>query len=310
MNFNKKYIYLLLSFLIISTKKLCNKQKKTINLSFSINNRFIDKLFVPLISLFNNSDYNTIYNIYILVGDNFNQNDLKILFNIEKIYFNFFIHIISLGNDFQDIYKNKFMDASTYYRLKLPHICTDINRIIHIDVDTIILKDLMELYTLNFENKYILGRLDKYTNELDKLNLYIKNYINCGVLLMDLFNLRKYGYVGKFMEYIKLHNNSLYLHNHDQTIINYICHDRIGILKPIYHHWPYKNIRKFLEDNKNLRIQYNPIDINNSFSNPFIIHFPGEFKFRESFKNLPYYNAFYKYIFLSVKIKLKLEKLK
>ena len=85
-------------------------------------------------------------------------------------------------------FKNSFrdhIDISTYYRLKLPILCSNINRIIHLDADIIVLKDLLELYTLNFENKYILGRLDVKVKELDSLGLYTDSYINADILLMD-----------------------------------------------------------------------------------------------------------------------------
>ena len=305
----KIYIHFLF-FLLISPIKIFQKQKKIINISFAIDNKYTNTLLVPLVSLLKNSDNNSIYHIYILVGETFNEKNSKLLYNLEKVYFNCFIHIINLGKDFQDSYKKKFIDTSTYYRLELPHICIDINRIIYIDADTVILHDLIELYTLNFENKYILGKLDKYGNELDKLNINIKNYINCGVLLMDLYNLRKYGYVDKFMDYIKMNNNKEYLKSQDQTLINYICHDKIGILKPKYHMWPYKSIEKCLEDNKKLRIPYNEIDINEGFYNPFIIHFPGEFKFRKTFINDLFYKDLYEYTILSVKIRIKLKKMK
>ena len=304
----KIYIHFLF-FLLITPIKILHKQKNIINISFAIDNKYTHTLLVPLVSLLKNSDNNSIYHIYILVGETFKQENYKLICDLEKVYFNCFIHIINLGNEFQDAYKKKFIDTSTYYRLNLPNICFDINRIIYIVADTVILKDLIQLYTLNFENKYILGKLDKYGNELDKLNININNYINCGVLLMDLYSLRKYGHVNKFMEYINMHNNKEYLKSQDQTLINYICHDKIGILKPKYHMWPYKNIEKCLEDNKKLRIPYNEFDISDGFYNPFIIHFPGEFKFRKSFINDLFYKDLYEYTILSVKIRLKLEKM-
>ena len=36
---------------------------------------------------------------------------------------------------------------------------------------------------------------------------------------MDLYILRKFGYVKKFMNYIEEHNDSNYLRKHDQTLI-------------------------------------------------------------------------------------------
>ncbi len=58
------------------------------------------------------------------------------------------------------------------------------------------------------------------------------------------------------MKYIEEHNDSLYLNAHDQTLINHICHDKIGILKPEYHMWPYRSKNDFIEENNQLRIKY------------------------------------------------------
>ena len=104
-----------------------------------------------------------------------------------------------------------YLDISTYYRIKLAILCPDINRIIHIDADIIVLKDLIELFSLNFGKNYIFGRLDKMTAKLDSLGVYKNTYINACILLMDLYSLRKYNYVDNFMNYINGHNNYKYL---------------------------------------------------------------------------------------------------
>ena len=305
----KLCIYFLLCFLLMSQKKLFNKQKRTVNISFAIINKFIHNIFIPLSSLLKNSDRDTIYQIYFLVEENFDQKNSELLYNLEKIYFNCFIHIINIKDDFKDAFRKQYFDEVTYFKLKLPNIEKDINRIIYLDIDIVVLKDLTQLYTLNFENKFILGRLDKNTNELDKLNLYITNYISCGVLLLDLYSLRKYKYEDKFMEYIKMNNNQKYLPSHDKTVINYICHDKIGILKPIFHMWPYKDINKYIEDNHKLRMPYDISDIYKSFYEPFIIHFPGDYKFKIELINELFYKILYEYIILSVKTRLSLEKM-
>ena len=137
---------------------------------------------MPLISLFENSDKNSIYQVHILVGEDFKKENYQLLYSLEGNYFNCFIKIINVGNYFKNLYIS-FLDESAYYRLKLPTICPDNNGI---------LKDLIDFYSLNFNGKYILGRLDIETNCLAHLNIYIKNCINSGVLLMDLYILRKF----------------------------------------------------------------------------------------------------------------------
>ena len=305
------YLWIILCYLLlISSQKLLKKRKKIINLSFTINNNYTEKLLIPLISTLENSGNNTIYHIFILVGEDFKKRSELLLYNLEAIYYNCFIHIINLHKEFENVYKS-FLDITVYYRLKLPEICENITRIIYIDCDSIILKDLNELFTLNFGGNYILGKLDIFPDELDRFNIYVKNNINSGVLLLDLKSLRKYNYVEKFMNYTKNNNNKFYLNAHDQTLINYICHDKIGILKPKYHMWPFKPFKDylaFINEHKRTRIKYDPIDVQEGFNDPFIVHFPGKFKYKDSLRNFPFYKNYYNYMKIAKKIIKKFNK--
>ena len=286
-------LILIIFFLLSNTKRLINKQKKIINIAFPVNNNYINLIYISLVSLLENSDKYTIYNIYIQIGGHFTKSNAELLSNLEKIYFNCFIYLINMHSDFSNAVKGK-LDISTYYRLKLPNLCPKLNRIIHIDSDTLILKDLTELYTLNFEGKYILGRLDILVDELDSLGVYTNTYINCGILLIDLYSLRKYNYVDKFLEYIRIHNNYRYLNHHDQTLINFVCHDKIGILRPKFHMWPFKDEKEVLSTNKKFRIRYDEKEFIKDYNDPVIIHYPGYNKNKIKYKST-YNDEYYKY---------------
>ena len=297
MSFKFFKYYLIIRFFLFyaESKRLLNKQKKIINVAFPVNNKYINFLYIALVSLLENSDNHSIYNIVIQFGDNdLNKKNSKLILNLENIYFNCFIHIIDMKFDFYGTIKGA-LDLSAYYRLKLPILFPELKRIVHLDSDTLILKDLMELYTLNFEGKYILGRLDILSNELDSLGIETKIYINTGVLLFDLYNLRKYNYTNKFMEYIKKHNNHKYLSHHDQTVINFICHDKIGILKPKFHMWPFKNKKEIYRTNKAFRTPYNITEFIMEFYEPFIVHFPGNYKKNILEKGGIYHEKYYQY---------------
>ncbi len=284
--------FILISSCIIQTR-LLNKQKKRINVVFAINNKYIDNIISCLFSLYEHSDKNSIYDIYVQVNDKFESKNIRLIYELEKKFFNCFIHIINMGEEYKRNIAGS-IDTSTYYRLKLPVLLPKERRIIHIDTDSTILKDLIELYTLNFNQNYILGRLDLIVNELDALGIYTKTYINCGVLLMDLYSLRKYNYVDKFLEYIKIHNNYRYLNHHDQTLINYVCHDKIGILRPKFHMWPFNDEKEVLSTNKKFRIRYDEKEFIKDYNDPVIIHYPGYNKNKIKFKSI-YNDEYYKY---------------
>ena len=276
-----KFLYILtLCNLFCYPKRLSNKQVKLINVSYALDNKYINFFYTSLYTLLENSDKYTIYHIYVQVGNSFDINYKVIIKKFEKIYFNCFIHFLDMKNEFSNLMTGS-LSTSTYYRLKLPAQCLSINRIIYLDCDTIVLKDLTELYTLNFGKNYILGRLDLLVDQLDSLGVYINNYINAGILLMDLYNLRKYNYINNFTDYLHKHNNLKYLKQQDQTLINYICHNKIGILKPKYHMWPFIDEKELINVNNKFRIKYKIKEFIRDYYNPFIVHFPGIYKERK-----------------------------
>ena len=285
-----RFLIFILYFLFVFSKRL-DRYKKIIYVVYAINNKYTDYFCSSIISLLENSERNTFYHIIIQLGSSFEQNNKDIILNLEKYYFNVFIQFIDMSNEFLYAVKGK-LDQSTYYRLHLPILVQNINRIIHIDSDTVILKDLTELYTLNFERKYILGRLDMITDELDKLGIFTKIYINCGVILMDLYSLRKNNYTSKFNNYVKNHNNYNFLNHHDQTCINFVCYDRIGLFRPKYHMWPFLTEKEVMEFNKKLRYPYNEKVFLEDYYDPFIVHFPGEYKNEKKYLSNKYFKIF------------------
>ena len=117
---------------------------------------------------------------------------------------------------------------AAYYRLILPELLPNINKIIYLDGDTLTLDDLKEMYDINMDNYYYKGFLDIYIEEFLPNN---NNYICSGVLLINLENLRKDDIINKMYDYMIKNNDNL--EHHDQTIINGVCSEKIGILPHI-----------------------------------------------------------------------------
>ena len=65
-------------------------------------------------------------------------------------------------------------------------------RIIYLDSDTLIFRDLSKMYNLNFNHNNILGPQahDKYI--MNKFNIKLKVLINVGVILFNIKKIRKY----------------------------------------------------------------------------------------------------------------------
>ena len=120
------------------------------------------------------------------------------------------------------------MSYETYFRFSLGELLPDLNKIIYLDGDVIVYKALSNLFELNFNGKFVLGQVTG-NNRNKKTGVY---RINNGILLFNLYNMRKYKIEEKVMEIIKKGQHLFY---HDQTLMNKYFKKFIGIFQIEYH---------------------------------------------------------------------------
>lgn len=124
-------------------------------------------------------------------------------------------------------YKNKLSHISpaAAYRLFAPEILKDLDKVIYLDADLIVLDDIQKLW--DFDVKYIAGVQDPLYKLLAKRNNLKNLYINSGVMVLNLKNLRKINYIEKIQAtQTDKYNLSLL----DQDIINIAFGDVIEYL--------------------------------------------------------------------------------
>jgi lipopolysaccharide biosynthesis glycosyltransferase len=165
---------------------------------------------------------------------------------------------------------------SAYFRLLLAEIIPDVNRIIYLDGDTLVFRDLTRMINLEMNNKIMLGFVDNSYKKAEKYGIKTYKYITSGVLLIDLKKMRKENISQKFVDFIN--NNKKNLIQEDQTVINVVLYRRIGLLPPKFGVWNFKDKKSILNhnhyNNKNLGVQaYNDREILKGWRHPSIIHF-------------------------------------
>ena len=85
---------------------------------------------------------------------------------------------------------NTWWSESYFYQI-LTSFLINAERLIHLVGDTLIFKDLYEMYNLNLNDNYILGLYEINSNGLDYLGLNSSIYINAGVSLLNLNKMRQ-----------------------------------------------------------------------------------------------------------------------
>lgn len=159
----------------------------------------------------------------------------------------FGVKLVDHENTFtkKDYELGKYISASTYIRLKIPSIFSRIDKMLYLDGDVIITGDLAELYDLDMYGYAIAGSIDYgicvESTKWDKVEYirktmpnYETDYINAGVLLMNLSELRKIGFEKTCQ---KLYDGRTDFIFADQDIVNFALIGKKRIL-PIYWNCP------------------------------------------------------------------------
>ena len=121
------------------------------------------------------------------------------------------------GQKWFDPHGPNFYTQWTYMslmRLALTKILPQDDRVLYLDVDTIVNGDLSELWNLDLTGYYIAGARELYwTEKLGRL------YVNAGVLVMNLKKLREDGMDDRIIELINTRPSDF----PDQHLINECC---------------------------------------------------------------------------------------
>src|SRR5438876_11375373 len=125
----------------------------------------------------------------------------------------------------------------TYCRILLPHLL-DVPRVIYLDCDVLVFRDLAQLFDLELSPGKVLAAVpDSETLSLaddsrtiaDAMNLLAGGaYFNCGVMLMNLDALRRQNFLQRSVEFLNSWSGKYRFW--DQSAINFLLHGQIDEL--------------------------------------------------------------------------------
>lgn len=126
-----------------------------------------------------------------------------------------------------------FSNAVYYYRSFIARLFPQYDKAIYVDSDTILMDDIGKLYDTNLGSNVIAARVDPKVAMVPAFVDYVQNalgvpsteYINSGVLLMDLKKLRKLHYITRMTDLIKKYDADLVAP--DQDYLNVILRGKI-----------------------------------------------------------------------------------
>lgn len=201
----------------------------------SCNKDYVYPTMVLLISIMENNKQQI--NVHLLYHE-LEESELSKLKEICIIYGNEFYSYYIDPIEFQEcniLQEGRTLSLETYFRLLIGEILPDnIERILYLDTDIIVNKDLTHFYNMDLKNNIIAAGID-FGLELRRkvrkkvysnLSFKVKDkYFNAGVLLIDVNKWRMYCTWNKIKQIME--NKEMNFLFHDQCILNYLLKGKV-----------------------------------------------------------------------------------
>ena len=163
-----------------------------------------------------------------------------------------------------------------YVRLFFSDLLPHLDKVMHIDCDTLVLGRIGEIYNVNLKENLCAGCYDcvpttKYMAGFSEKMKYFSN----GFLIFDLKRMRDENIQEKFIKYI-VEKNGILPHL-DQDVVNAVLKDKILTLPPEYNFMTYSALfgKKTVEFFNSDEPYYTVSQMNKAVSNPIVIHLVG-----------------------------------
>lgn len=196
-----------------------------VNIMFSVDNNYVQHLSATICSILENVGKNE--NLcFTVIYNSLNRKSKNTLNNLIKRYKSKIIFIRLDSLDLVGANLEGHISEATYYRIMIPELFPEnIKKVIYLDSDILVRKDIMELWDTEIGDSVIGAiKLNEY-NGYDKIDIpKDAPYFNAGVLVINLDKWREEQITRKAFEYIKRHPEKLIAH--DQSILNYLLYDK------------------------------------------------------------------------------------
>lgn len=245
---------------------------EAVSVAFASDDNYAQHMAVSIASLLVNASTEICIEIFVLF-EKLHHDHLNNLKSLERLHPASKVTFLNLSTlDFKEYPLHTGLHSiATYFRLKLPSLLTDLDRILYLDSDIVVKGDILDLWNL-FDDKFLVLAVEEPKSlnfsRLSKLGMKTDSpYFNGGILYLNLRKMRELDFEKKAQDCI--YSNRENLKYQDQDILNVISEGDWKALPLRYNSFffVYEGIYR-----RDYRI-YSENDIREAKTNPFIIHF-------------------------------------
>ena len=266
---------------------------EVIPIIFAADNNYMPCTSVAICSLFENKKPSTKYDVYVLCPSGINKKYIRLIVKMAARH-NSTVNFVNMRDQFSAFRSQiEHISIVTYYRLLLPSLLPQYKKCIWIDGDTIVCRDLSEMFHTDMSNAYIAGVLAPYAGKDPAYAgvLHIgdmRQYVNAGVLVWNLALMRADNLESRFLRLMNVDFKMM-----DQDILNVACYGHIKLLP-----FKYNVMNKVAVPEERRQAVatklYSEYELQNGFANPVILHYC-DAKKPWSHSNIAFYDLWRKY---------------
>lgn len=219
--------------------------KQVIPIFFAVDDGYIPFLAVSIQSLADHASNENQYVIKVLYTNISEENQRNISkyerenISIEFVDLNYYIEKIK-----DKLYTRDYYSKTTYFRLFIPNLYPQYNKVLYLDSDITILSDVADLYNIDMGDNLIAAAPDDVIQTIEVFQDYAekvvgvadyRNYFNAGIIVMNLDELRKFDFQEKFLYLLSTVKFSV---AQDQDYLNRLCKGRVKLFSNTWNRMP------------------------------------------------------------------------
>ena len=227
------------------------KASKRIPVVFATNENYAPYAGVTITSIVENSSKDFFYDIYVFYTELSKETIDKFESMSGK---NYSVTCVDVNSyiDKELLYENFHFSKEMYYRILIPTILSQYEKVIYLDCDMVVVGDLSELYQTDLQGYVLAGVSDvqhydskRYVEDVLKLDT--KKYINSGMLVINCVEFKKQKIKEQCFQILA--ETDIVFRYPDQDIINMACYNKIKFLPAKWNYVWHYNFPRFNKPN-------------------------------------------------------------
>lgn len=233
------------------------KYKQEIPICFATDDNYVPFLAVAITSLLDNASKDNFYRIFVLTTHLKQENIDSILKHKTE---NSSIEFISLAKELDKVqnmfHLRDYYSKETYYRIFIPNLFPQYNKVVYLDCDITVLADVSELYNTSIHGYYVAAATEEVMQTFEVFGNYVeqadginrKDYFNAGILLINCRRWRNNLIAERFVDLL---NRYKFRVVQDEDYLNVLCKSNV---KRIHLGWNKTSYKNDDFDDKDLKI--------------------------------------------------------